>query len=793
MASRSTDKIKLSNPPSWWGEKWRDGLFTGNGTIGANVYGGSVEERVLINHVSNKWLGKINVVPDVSIKLKNIRKMLDASDNMSAQTVMSGALASKHFTPHVAYPLPIGELIVTMAHSGAITDFDRELDMSTGEVSVSCQANGTKYSRRLFASRENDMIVYNMSKQGAVPISADFTFSTLHPVNCNTKQGICPMPEGTQCKTDKDYLYYAARNDTDGTDFGVVVRFIPVGGIVKNDGEVIQVSNCTSLTILVKTFVGANRTKEWTACAKQLQSVRDSYDKMLKVHTALHNKLFKSVELQLTTADHSIESLLHSANRGVMRPELIEKLYKLGRYLMLSATGNHSQIFAPSGLWNGSYRAYRSEVNFAGEMQMSYLYMLQGNMLGDIEGTFDMHERNKPDYQNNAIRLFGCNGVLVPSLLAPNTGRLGSNDNFVLHYTGSGAWLCNYYFAYANTSGNTKFLKSRLLSFAKDVATFYTDFVTVKEGRATISPSPLPLRIGEAERITDRPTVAKDSTLDFAVLRHFLTNLIQASKDTNSFAKDIPQWQQLLSQLPMPELSSDSIFKEFISDNISVDYSGISVGTLYPAYFSKEVDFTSPVEVLDNYERTADKKMAEGASQNSLYMAVLASVYARLGCTDKAMQCINSCVRACSMSNLVFVDKDWRGMGICGSGTWAPVQMHTNMMVSNAIQQMLMYSNGNKISVLHSIPNNWDNINVSNMLTDNGTVVAISHNNAKGVLTIKLLSKKNTTVDLFLPTTVKKLDRKSSYQLVKMYGKLAIQNISLVANKATTIEVRYSL
>ncbi len=793
MASRSTDKIKLTSPPSWWGEKWRDGLFTGNGTVGANVYGGSVDERVLINHVNNKWLGRINVVPDISLKLKTIRKMLDASDNMNAQDVLSGALSSKRFAPHQEYPLPIGELIVTMSHSGAITDFDRELDMSTGEISVCCQANGTKYSRRLFASRDNDMIAYTMTKQGAVPISADFTFSTLHPVNCNTKQGVCPMPEVTQCKTDKDCLYYTGRNDSDGTDFGVVVRFVAVGGIVKSDGEVMHVSNCTSLTLLIKTFTGANHTKEWTALAKQLLACRDSYDKMLKAHTSIHNKLFKSVDMQLTNADHSIESMLHSANRGIMRPELIEKLYKLGRYLMLSATGGHGQLFSPSGLWNGSYRSYRSEVNFAGEMQMSYMHALQGNMMSDIESTFEMHERNKPDYQNNAIRLFGCNGVLVPALVASNTGRLGSNDNFVLHYTGAGAWLCNYYFAYASASGNTKFLKSRLLPFAKDVATFYSDFVIIKDNRATISPSPLPLRIGEAERITDRPTVGKDSTLDFAVLRHFITNLIQASQATNSFSKEISAWQQLLTQLPQPELSSDSIFKEFVSDNISVDYSGISVGTLYPAYFSKEIDFTSTIEVLENYERTADKKMAEGASQNSLYMAVLASVYARLGATDKAMQCLNSCVRACSMSNLVFVDKDWRGMGICGSGTWAPVQMHTNMMVSNAIQQMLLYSNGNNISVLHCVPKSWDSINVTNMLTDNGVAVSIAHNNAKGILTIKLTSKKNGAVNLFLPSTAKKLDRKSNYQLVKQYGKLCIQDVALVANKTTTVEVRYSL
>ncbi|NLC52310.1 MAG: hypothetical protein GX764_08435, partial [Firmicutes bacterium] len=40
----------LRYPASWWSNLWRDVLPSGNGRIGAAVYGGVHRETVLINH-----------------------------------------------------------------------------------------------------------------------------------------------------------------------------------------------------------------------------------------------------------------------------------------------------------------------------------------------------------------------------------------------------------------------------------------------------------------------------------------------------------------------------------------------------------------------------------------------------------------------------------------------------------------------------------------------------------------------------------------------------------------------
>lgn len=234
------------------------------------------------------------------------------------------------------------------------------------------------------------------------------------------------------------------------------------------------------------------------------------------------------------------------------------------------------------------------------------------------------------------------------------------------------------------------------------------------------------------------------------------------------------------------QLASDGTFKEFVNSIISVDYTGISNGTLYNAYFGDEVNVLSDEETKEHYLLTADKKRAEPSSQNSYNMTVLGSVYARLGEGDKANLCLTNAVRGCAINNLVFVDKDWRGMGICGSGVWTPIQLHANMVFANAVQQMLMYSKGNDLVLLPALPTEWKTVSFEDFLAENGVSVSLNLDGEKGLLVIRMESKKETAVNLTLPEGAKKLLKTNLAQ--KPDGKQQFK-VTLPANK--TIELQY--
>ena len=789
MADKFSNVLRFCTPARWWGEKWREGLYLGNGKIGANVYGGASEEKILLNDASLYWLGRTTVVPDVSVKIKDTRKLIDNGSFMDAQNVLPTALAQKNFHPQAEYPLPLCELDLRFEQSEITVGYTRALDMEKGEASVSYGVSGTTYKRDIFVSRADNLVAYRITKQGGGAINCKAFMGLTHRVNARTYEGICNMPEGVRTTYDKQFITFAARNEDNGTDYGAVAKLNVLGGSVRPEKDYVEIINAQSVFILIKTFTNGSKEREWANLRTQLSAIKDGYDKLLKSHVAIHSKLYNSVQVRLTSKDDkTIEDLLLDADSSKMPALLAEKIYKFSRYLMVAGTADDGNMLSPVGLWNGCYKPYRAFKCVSGELEMTYLHTLQGNMFANLEKTFDYYENNIGDYRNNAQRIFGCRGIVVPVISAPNTGRLGSTDVFAIHFTGCAAWLANFYYKYAKISQNTKFLKNRLIPFMKEVALFYEDFFKYTSAGLEISPSALPMRVADSYKITDRPVIAKNSALDFALAKDLLTNLIDACQ-TCGVKGDFDLWQRYVDDIPAQQLQSDGTFKEFVNSIISVDYTGISNGTLYNAYFGDEVSMFSDSETVEHYTVTADKKRSEPSSQNSYNMTVLGSVYARLGDGDKANLCLTNAVRGCAINNLVLLDKDWRGMGICGSGVWTPIQLHANMVFANVIQQMLMYSKGNDLVLLPALPSEWKMVSFEDFIAENGVTVSASIDSDKGVLVVRLTSKKEANVDLHLPVGAKKLLKTN--MSVKPDGRNF--KVSIPANKTIEIQYKYAV
>ena len=70
--------LEMKYPASWWHDLWREGLATGNGIIGANLYGGAKKEILqLVRH--DLWYdGLESEVPDVHEAFRKQRKMMKA-------------------------------------------------------------------------------------------------------------------------------------------------------------------------------------------------------------------------------------------------------------------------------------------------------------------------------------------------------------------------------------------------------------------------------------------------------------------------------------------------------------------------------------------------------------------------------------------------------------------------------------------------------------------------------------------------------------------------------------------
>ena len=94
---------------------------------------------------------------------------------------------------------------------------------------------------------------------------------------------------------------------------------------------------------------------------------------------------------------HSNEQLLAEAYSGKQSPELIEKLWKYGRYLFISGTSDKDNPFPLYGLWGGDYRLMWSH-NMANEnTEMIYWHSYVGNLLPFQKGLYKYYNNRIPE------------------------------------------------------------------------------------------------------------------------------------------------------------------------------------------------------------------------------------------------------------------------------------------------------------------------------------------------------------------------------------------------------------
>ena len=290
--------LKFSAPAGWWGSTWREGLPAGNGVIGASVSGGPGEDVILINHSDLWWQGQVGVLQDVADKVTAVRKAIDDNKPRDAEKIFSNGLIQKGFRPVLAYPLPLCDFKVSMRSDKPVKEYARILNMENGEVGVTFKDGTTRFERSLFVSRDKGIIAYEITKAGPKSIEVSFSLDMRDKFNARTPTAVSKLPDGINVKYENYFMYFSARSDN-ATEFGCVAFINHYGGSQVVSPTGITIKGADKVLVLLKPFVETQREKAWKELNLELKSIKSTYEKLLKEHTPLHNKLFNSAELDL--------------------------------------------------------------------------------------------------------------------------------------------------------------------------------------------------------------------------------------------------------------------------------------------------------------------------------------------------------------------------------------------------------------------------------------------------------------------------------------------------------------
>ncbi|MFC4402156.1 glycosyl hydrolase family 95 catalytic domain-containing protein [Gracilibacillus xinjiangensis] len=707
------NKLILQYPASWWRNMWREALPAGNGETGAAVYGAIKKETILINHSGLWHMGVKGELPDVSHTLKETRELMDQGKFDQANWHLTKEVKKRDYFAKLASPLPLGDLQVEMNCEAGFSDYSRGINMETGEVCVSWKEKEKRFTRSLFVSHFDNIIVYKIEANTKNSINAKLGIC-LHPTDTPRIQDrYDELMKTVGTIADNHYFYYKATNE-DGADFGAVARIIAEGGEQEAEQGNIRCFNSTSLTVLVKVFVDGDSEQQWSQLRDELDDMDGNYEKLLNSHLEIYQPLYFSSALRITSdeQEHSNEELLLQAYKGKAPSRLIEKLWSYGRYLFISGTKPGCQPFAMYGLWHGDYQLMWSHRMANENIQMMYWHASVGGLSEYNLSLVDYYIRLMDDFRDNAMKLFGCRGIYIPAGSTPGIGKPNQLVPVIMSWTSAAGWLAQHFYEYYQFSGDQVFLKEKALPFMKEVAMFYHDFLVVGEGGLyqyypSVSPENTPANYmpqGNKQVPHPMPTTI-NATMDFAIMKELLANLIEGSSHVSLYEEEVPAWQDMLGKIPDYQLNHDGSVREWMNEQFDDNEEHRHLSHIYPVFPGREVVKEKNEVLFESFQKAVQKRKL--GAQTSWSFAHMASIYARLEDGNRALLCLDRLSRACLLNNLYTVHNDWRNMGLSMEINYAPVQLDANLGIVNAVQEMLFYVSTSMIRFLPALPADW--------------------------------------------------------------------------------------
>ncbi|MBA2950126.1 glycosyl hydrolase family 95 catalytic domain-containing protein [Streptomyces himalayensis] len=587
-------------------DSWTDGFLTGNGEYGAVVYGDTALEKIVFDHhrlvLPN---GTRDVTPPVlADRLEAVRDKALAGDYAGASRDFAAGWELRWTqTYHPAY-----ELRIATAEDPVADEYVRVTDFRTGQVtSAWTDAHGT-WSRRVFVSRADRVVVHELVPAPGRTVDVTLGVHTALDDTATIHSGGDTLHTRMTFTTLVDVGEGSGWLNLRGTypeglgayGYEGVTRVAPTGGTVAVSGSTVVVTGAARLTLLTRLDRYETPTA-WDARPLHagLAALEADYEVLLARHTKIHSQLYdrSRLDLNVPEADRRLSTTelitRQNADRGVIDPALLERLYDCGRYLFLSSSG----ILPPrlTGIWTGAWTAA-----WAGDFTTDANVNLQvagGNILDLtelMEGYFDLILGQLDHWRTNARNLYGARGFLAPSRTDGEYGHMlhFNGGDFPGHcWTGGADWLLHPLLEYYEVTGDQAFLRDKLGPALMELALFYEDFLTRTDtnGKAVFVPS---FSMENAPGNTGEH-LSVNATGDITAGRHALQAAIDAAGALGveqGSGEGVERWTALLDSIPDYRINEDGALAEWSWPGLTDHYDHRHIQHLYAAWPLHEIN-----------------------------------------------------------------------------------------------------------------------------------------------------------------------------------------------------------
>jgi hypothetical protein len=612
-----------------------EGLTCGNGHMNIEVTCDPYSEQILFRHESLlvPWKRPLEA-PNAANVFPQVRQMvLDGKYQEAIELAfkeMNKGPIKQNTGPHPTVPAFLMRL--DLPKTVSVKDYLRTVDFESSEVKVHWSDESGDWLRQAFTSRPDDVVVQLLTAPKGQQVNARIA------VRKYSRGGrLGGLFGGNIGESDikQDFnekrLIYKCRLDpsVDNSGYAGVVRVVRNGGSASMDGDTLVVENASSVLLLTRIEWFADFSEDKVEALRQsVEQLSPDYSALLERHRKVQLEAMHRVTVDFGGASQfgmsSEELLADQRSRRDYSPALLEKIFEMGRYWFMYTSGKYPSMAA--------------ETNANINLQIAP--GVQADLREGMNAYFNWMESLAPDFRVNAKNIFGMRGTHYSLCPQQNVGVsfhyswAGSTGEIWPHpyWLSAGGWCIRPFWDHYLVTGDTEFLSNRIVPAYKDLALFYEDFLTVtgNDGNYIFAPSFSP----ENNPTNTGPgaMMSINATMDIAVCREVLTNLIDACELLGTDADSIPKWKAMLAKLPPYLLEPDGTLKEWAWPTLEERYSHRHISHLYGAWPGDEIDpdrtpKLALATMMADRRRVPERLAAHGRCHRALVGARLKDCY----------------------------------------------------------------------------------------------------------------------------------------------------------------------